>query len=108
MAQQTINLGTVGNDGTGEPLRNGGVKINANFTELYSNLGKGYIGDSSLVNTLEGGITTFKGNFWRRTAASTTLTTSDGSLMPIGLMAMATKDNPSTTNIADWIFWNSF
>lgn len=36
MAQQTINLGTVANDGTGDDLRTGGDKINDNFTELYA------------------------------------------------------------------------
>lgn len=35
MAQQTINLGTVPNDGTGDPLRAAMTKVNANFTELY-------------------------------------------------------------------------
>lgn len=38
MAQQTINLGTVANDGTGDTLRDGGDKINDNFTELYAGL----------------------------------------------------------------------
>lgn len=36
MAQQTINIGTVANDGTGDPLRTAFDKINDNFTELYS------------------------------------------------------------------------
>jgi len=39
MAQQTINLGTVANDDTGDTLRDGGDKINQNFTELYDALG---------------------------------------------------------------------
>lgn len=36
MTQQSITLGTVDNDRTGEGLREGGVKIQANFTELYA------------------------------------------------------------------------
>lgn len=36
MTQQIINLGSSANDGTGDPLRTGGQKINANFTEVYS------------------------------------------------------------------------
>ena len=36
MAQQTINIGTVANDGTGDPLRTAFDKANDNFTELYS------------------------------------------------------------------------
>lgn len=38
MAQQTINLGAVANDGNGDDLRAGGDKINDNFTELYASL----------------------------------------------------------------------
>ena len=36
MAQQIINVGTATNDGTGDNLRTGAIKINENFTELYS------------------------------------------------------------------------
>lgn len=36
MAQQTVNIGTAANDGTGDPVRTAGTKINANFTELYA------------------------------------------------------------------------
>lgn len=35
MAKQTINIGTVANDGTGDPLRSAFDKANDNFTELY-------------------------------------------------------------------------
>jgi hypothetical protein len=36
MAKQTINIGTVANDGTGDPLRTAFTKTNQNFTELYN------------------------------------------------------------------------
>jgi hypothetical protein len=36
MAQQTINVGSAANDGTGDPLRTAFTKSNANFTELYA------------------------------------------------------------------------
>jgi hypothetical protein len=35
MAYQPINLGTASNDGTGDNLKAGGAKLNANFVELY-------------------------------------------------------------------------
>lgn len=35
MAKQTVNIGTVANDNTGDNLRIAGDKINDNFTELY-------------------------------------------------------------------------
>jgi hypothetical protein len=37
MAQQNINVGTSPNDGTGDSLRNGFIKTNDNFTDLYAN-----------------------------------------------------------------------
>ena len=47
MAKLTLNLGTNPNDGTGDNLRGGGTKINANFTEIYSSLGDG----SNIINS---------------------------------------------------------
>lgn len=38
MAKQTINLGTAPNAGDGDPIREGGQKINDNFDELYNSL----------------------------------------------------------------------
>jgi hypothetical protein len=35
MTQQVINVGTVANDGTGDPLRTAFIKVNANFAEVY-------------------------------------------------------------------------
>lgn len=37
MSQQTINVGALPNDKTGDPLRTGGQALNANFNELYGN-----------------------------------------------------------------------
>ncbi len=36
MAKQTINIGTIANDGTGDSLRDAFDKCNDNFTELYN------------------------------------------------------------------------
>ena len=41
MAKSTINLGTAANDGTGDSLRAGATKVNANTDELYSAIGDG-------------------------------------------------------------------
>jgi len=41
MAKAAIGVGSSANDGTGDDLRSGAVKINANFTELYTELGDG-------------------------------------------------------------------
>ena len=47
MAKQTINIGTVANDGTGDPLRTAFDKVNDNFTELYND-------DAGDVNSVTG------------------------------------------------------
>src|SRR6056300_286623 len=41
MAKQTINIGSVPNDGTGSTLREGGDLINDNFNEIYTAIGDG-------------------------------------------------------------------
>ena len=38
MAQQNINVGASGNDGTGDDLRTAGTKINNNFSELFGDV----------------------------------------------------------------------
>jgi len=39
MSKLIIDTGTTINDGTGDPLRDGAIKINSNFSEIYTNLG---------------------------------------------------------------------
>ena len=41
MAKQSIGLGSVADDGTGETLRIAGDKVNDNFDEIYTALGDG-------------------------------------------------------------------
>ena len=41
MAKQGISTGTNPNDGTGDSLLGGALKINSNFTEIYDALGDG-------------------------------------------------------------------
>ena len=41
MAKQLINVGSRNNDGTGDSLRTGAIKVNDNFNEIYSLLGDG-------------------------------------------------------------------
>lgn len=38
MSQKIINVGTVANDGTGDTIRGAFTNVNANFTEVYSNI----------------------------------------------------------------------
>lgn len=41
MAKAAIGVGSSANDGTGDDLRSGAIKINANFDEIYNELGNG-------------------------------------------------------------------
>lgn len=41
MAKQTLNVGAIPNDGTGDGLRPAMQKVEANFTEIYTTLGDG-------------------------------------------------------------------
>ena len=41
MARKIIDTGVVGNDGTGDSIRDSFRKVNDNFRELYSSLGLG-------------------------------------------------------------------
>jgi len=54
MAKQTINIGTIANDGTGSTLRAAGDLINDNFNEIYSSIGDG----TTLTNILAVGYIT--------------------------------------------------
>ena len=57
MAQQLINIGVTADDGTGDTIRGAGIKINANFTELYATT----FGQSQL-GLLENNISTTQSN----------------------------------------------
>ena len=39
MAKQSVGIGSSANDGTGDTLRDGAIKVNSNFDELYTALG---------------------------------------------------------------------
>jgi hypothetical protein len=60
MARKIIDVGTVGNDGTGDSIRDSFRKVNDNFRELYSSLGLGerltFIGLSDTPETYAGQI----------------------------------------------------
>lgn len=57
MAQQTINVGTTANDGTGDTLRDSFIKVNDNFTEVYnlanpSIVASSYVDGTAVTGTL--------------------------------------------------------
>lgn len=79
MAKKTLNLGLVVNDGTGDPIRTGGDKINDNFDEIYALLGTGTtlttgLSATSSVVTLAGPTVTGVASFAAGSAAAPSIT----------------------------------
>jgi hypothetical protein len=58
MAQQTINIGSAPNDGTGTPLRTAFSYVNSNFTELYAkaSIFTGIVDPEGIVTAVPGSI----------------------------------------------------
>ena len=51
MAKQTINVGTNQDDGTGDLLRAAFLKVNENFTEVYTELGGTLLSNIRLIDS---------------------------------------------------------
>ena len=83
MAFQSLEIGTVANDGTGDTLRAGGDKINDNFTEIYSLLGTG--------TALTSGIS----------ATSTVVSLNNPTVTGVASFADGTAGAPSISNTGD-------
>ncbi len=101
MAKQTIGIGTVSNDGTGDPARTAFGKVNDNFDELYGQLGQGIA--TSTVTTKQNdyaptGWTTCRTLRWNG-AGSTGITGFDATGLADG--AERTIVNAST----DYLLW---
>lgn len=61
MSKQTIGIGTVANDNTGDTLRVGADKVNDNFTELYNALGNGTSLQIGVSNAASGQVLRYNG-----------------------------------------------
>ena len=62
MAKQSLNIGTVANDNTGDTLRSGGDKINDNFDEIYAAIGNGSALGVSILNPAVGQVLRYDGS----------------------------------------------
>ena len=83
MALQSIGLGTTEGDGTGDSIRDGGDKINDNFSEIYTLLGTG--------TALSSGIS----------ATATVVTLAAPSITGVASFADGSVSAPAITNIGD-------
>jgi len=120
MAKQTINRGSLANDGTGDNLRAGANKVNSNFDEIYTAIGNGstidgtikVADDSSTVATISANGETLKilggtaitsvlsGNTLTISADASSLLTATGSAT-ITNKTIDLTDNTLSTTLAE-------
>ena len=124
MAINLINRGSVANDGTGDNLRAGAEKVNANFTEIYTAIGDGttisgvvkFADDSSTVASISANGETIR--VLGGTGITTTISGNDLTLAVDGTILTGTSTNTLTnktingpdntlTNIANTSLSNS-
>lgn len=107
MAYQAIGRGTSANDGTGDDLRSGAGKLNANFVEIYTKLGDGstlssdsfvtLTGSETLTNkTITGSLT---GNASTATALAAAVNIAGQSFDGSGAITIASTDLSDTASI---------
>ena len=110
MAKQTVGLGSSANDGTGDTLRSGGTKLNANFDEIYAEFG-----DGSAVTSADtaGNILVADGSKWANVATSGDFTISNAGAMSVRAneITIGVGDTPGSTtnklyNVGNTLFWN--
>ena len=115
MAIQNINLGTTPNDGTGDPLRVAGQKINDNFAE-FANFTNGFIDYNDTTGTINvvadtwttipnNGQGAFSNDTYKPEGITELMDVADGSIDPTQLNLGDTilirndfKVNPNTNN----------
>ena len=93
MAKQTIGIGSSANDGTGDTLRDGAIKANANFTEIYDKLG-----DSTNVLIDIVNFCVIAGPIGQTPATNSPLTTEIATLTVTGVGG-GTAEDFSSTNV---------
>ena len=107
MAYQAIGRGTSANDGTGDDLRSGAGKLNANFVEIYTKLGDGstlssdsfvtLTGSETLTNkTITGSLT---GNASTATALAAAVNIAGQAFNGSGAITIASTDLSDTASI---------
>lgn len=90
MSRLGISTGSSPNSGTGDTLLSGGIKINANFSEIYANLGDG----TDLKYSVQDGIRCFSQPSPAGLDATTTLTIEN---IKSGIVTSSTPANVTLT-----------
>lgn len=112
MAQQVVNVGSAPNDGTGDTVRNGMIKINNNFTEIYTTYiasGMITVGNSTVNSSVSNAVGFYFGNSTVRFTANNSLLNLANSLIVNSTLvnASANLNVGDTANVANYLFVNS-
>lgn len=91
MARQGISTGSSPNDGTGDTLLEGAVKINSNFLEIYSSIGNGTSITNSIAYASNSGVSTYSQSSGIATNAGYATTSG------ISTLSQGLTDSPSIT-----------
>lgn len=94
MAKQTIIIGAVAGDGTGDPLRTAMDKANQNFTELYTDVAAA----QTDITTLEGDVLN-KIDLDQKGANDGVATLDSGGKIPAGQLPTLTKTDVGLANV---------
>lgn len=104
MARKIIDIGVVGNDGTGDSIRDSFRKVNDNFRELYSSLGLGenltFVGLDDTPNSYVGQNDPASGNTPLLTINNTESGLQFKKLMPGTGIALDFTTNPNEISIS--------
>jgi len=112
LAQQVVNVGSAPNDGTGDTVRNGMIKINNNFTEIYTTYiasGMITVGNSTVNSSVSNAVGFYFGNSTVRFTANNSLLNLANSLIVNSTLvnASANLNVGGTANVANYLFVNS-
>ena len=107
MAKSLISIGSTSNDGTGDTLRSGAQKINANFDEIYSVFGDGTTLSSSVSQAISAsyassaGIATVAQNLVGAPNLTVGILTASGSINVTGVLTASSSNLYGTTSVTN-------
>jgi hypothetical protein len=96
MAKLGISTGSVPNDGTGDSLLSGAIKINSNFNEIYSAIGDGTNITNRIAYASTSGFSTTSG--YATTSGTSNYSTNSGFSTYSSLSGIATAANYANTS----------
>jgi hypothetical protein len=111
LVQQVVNVGSAPNDGTGDTVRNGMIKINNNFTEIYTTYtmtGMVTVGNSTVNASVSNAVGYYFGNSTATfTANNSRIAITNFSVNSSLVNAAANVNISGLLNVAQYLFVNS-